>query len=120
MLAVSFGLTVLAALIGGVLAMLQFRTSPPAWPLGAMHGLFGVGGLLGLLVALRGPPRGVGVGVGSFGYIAAILLGLALSVGMALAFVRLGGRRPPHLLIGIHATLAISGGIVLAAYALVG
>jgi len=73
-----------------------------------------------LLIALAGPPRGVAMGVGAFGRIAAVLLALTLLAGLGILVVRLRRRRVPALLIGMHATIAISGVVVLAAYALVG
>ena len=120
MLALAFGLLLITALFGGALAALHQRQRPPAWQLGAMHGGLGVIGLGALLLALRGPPRGVAMGVGSFGQISAVLLAMALLAGLAILIVRLRVRRVPGLVIGIHATIAISGVVILAAYTLVG
>ena len=120
MLALSLTLITAAASIGGALAWLHLRTTPPSWRLGTLHGLLGVGGLVGLLFALRGPPRGTTAGVGSFGYLGAGLLAVAFFVGLGIALARLGHRDVASLLIGIHATFAVAGVVVLAAYALVG
>jgi hypothetical protein len=120
MLALSFGLLLITALFGSVLAVRQRHPTPPAWPFGASHGVLGAIGLIMLLLALRGPPRGEAMGVGAFGRIAAVLLAMALLAGLAILVVRLRHRRTPGLLIGIHATLAISGVVILAAYTLVG
>jgi hypothetical protein len=60
------------------------------------------------------------MGVGAFGRIAAVLLAMALLAGLAIVAIRLRRRRVPGLVIGIHATLAVSGVVILAAYALVG
>jgi hypothetical protein len=55
-------------------------------------------------------------GAGSFGMIAAVLIALAAVVGFALFSARLRKRRLSGMLIGIHATLAISGFVVLIVY----
>ncbi len=113
MLALSLWLVVVAAAIGGVLAA-RWRAM-----LGAAHALLGACGLLALLFALRGPPRGVAMGVGSFGDVAASLLVFALLVGLGIAAMRLRARPILGLVIGVHVTIAISGIVILAAYALV-
>jgi hypothetical protein len=120
MLALSFGLLLITALFGSVLAALQRHRTPRAWPFGASHGALGAIGLITLLLALRGPPRGEAMGVGGFGRIAAALVAMALVAGLAILAVRLRRRRIPGLIIGIHATLAVSGVVILAAYTLVG
>ncbi len=85
-----------------------------------MHGLPGVTGLATLLLALRGPARGEALGVGAFGRIAALLLSVGVVAGLAVLLVRLRARRVPALIIGIHATFAVSGVVILAAYIFVG
>jgi|ERR1700722_139142 hypothetical protein len=123
MLPLSFSLLVIVALLGSALAALHLRTGKatlPGWPLGLLHGLLGATGLALLLLALRGPLRGEAMGVGSFGRIAAVLLAMALLAGLATRAVRLRYGRIPGLIIGIHATIAVSGIVILAAYTLVG
>ena len=123
MLSLSFGLLLVTGLLGGGLAIAHLRagTGPvPNWRLGGLHALLGIAGLAVLLLSLRGPPRGEAMGVAGFGRIAAVLLSIALIAGLAILFLRLGRRRFPGLVIGVHATLAISGITVLAAYALMG
>jgi hypothetical protein len=123
MLLLSFSVLVAAALLGSCLAALHLPTGKamlPGWPLGLLHGLLGAAGLVMLLLALRGPPRGEAMGVGPFGRIAAVLLAMALLAGLATLAVRLRYGRVPGLAIGIHATIAISGVVILAAYTLVG
>ena len=85
-----------------------------------MHGLLGAAGLVALVFALQGPPRGEGLGVGPFGRIAAVLLALAVLLGLVLLSKRLRRRRMTSGPIGIHAMIAISGVVILAAYTLVG
>lgn len=122
MLPLSFVLLLIATLLGTALAALHLRAGradPPRWPLGALHGVLGTAGLAALLLALRGPPRGEAMGVEPFGRIAAVLLAVALLAGLVVLTARLRYRRVPGLAIGIHATLAVSGVVILAAYTLV-
>jgi hypothetical protein len=123
MLLLSFVLLLITASLGTALTALHLRGGPPRpprRPLGALHGLLGVAGLAALLLALRGPPRGEAMGVGAFGRISAILLAIAVVAGLAVLIARLRYRRAPGLVIGIHATIAVSGVVILAAYTLVG
>ncbi len=97
MLLLSFSVLVAAALLGSCLAALHLPTGKamlPGWPLGLLHGLLGAAGLVMLLLALRGPPRGEAMGVGPFGRIAAVLLAMALLAGLAIL------RRAPALWAG--------------------
>jgi hypothetical protein len=122
-LPLSFGLLLSAGLLGGVLAAMHLRPgNKPAtdWRLGVLHGVLGTIGFAGLLLALRGPTRGEAMGVAGFGQIAAILLGIALLAGVAVLVLRMRRRPIPGLVIGTHATIAVSGIVILAAYALVG
>ena len=92
----------------------------PPWSLAALHGLFAVGGLSCLALALRGPPRGLDQGVASFGIIAASLITLAALIGVALLTTRIFKTRIAGMMIGIHTTLAVGGYVILAAYVLLG
>ena len=122
MLNAAFALLGVAVLLGSALALLHLRAgaAAPPWPLGALHGFIAIIGLGLLALALRGPPRGLAQGTGSFGTIAAVLIALAATVGLAQLAARLRQRRLPGLLIGVHATLAIGGFVVLLAYVLAG
>jgi hypothetical protein len=122
MLLASLGLLLIAAVLGSVLAALSFRPEvpPPAPIYGALHGCLGAGGFAALLLALRGPPRGLAMGVGSFGDIAAVLLAVALLAGLIMLAIRSRARQMSGLVIGVHATIAISGIVILAAYTLMG
>jgi hypothetical protein len=110
-----------AVLAGTVLAFWHLRAAeglarPPGWA-GIAHGLCGVVGLALLLMALHGSPRAVAEGAGSFGTIAAWLFGTALLVG-GMIWVR--RRRGPTLTIILHAALAVTGWVLLLAWASLG
>jgi hypothetical protein len=122
MLPLSFALVLIAAALGAALVWLHLRpgATRPGWRLGALHGALGAGGLATLLLSLEGPPRGEALGVGPFGRIAAVLLVLALAMGLVLLLIRQRRGRLTSGPIGIHALIAISGVVILAAYTLVG
>jgi hypothetical protein len=120
MLLLSLVLLLIAALLGTALAVLHLLARPPGWAPGALHGLLGLAGFGVLVLALRGPPRGQALGVAEFGRIAAVLLGVALLAGAVVLATLLRYRRVPGLVIGLHATIAVSGVVILAAYTLVG
>jgi hypothetical protein len=121
MLIAAFVTLGVAVLLGATLAVLYLRaaTVPAApWPLAALHGLLGIGGLCCLVLALRGPPRGVDLGVASFGAIGAALMALAALAGLGVMLTHRLKRRRAGTLLGLHASLAISGFVILAAYLL--
>jgi hypothetical protein len=122
MLIAAFVILGVAVLIGSVLAVLHLQTgsSTPPWSLAALHGLLAVGGLSCLALALRGPPRGLDQGVASFGIVATSLITLAALIGVALLAKRIFKTRISGMMIGIHATLAVSGFVILTAYVLLG
>lgn len=111
-------LITIAVLAGSLVAVLHMREGAPmpAWPLGVMHGLIGLGGLALLGLTLRGPARGAGQGTQGFGLAAAAVLAVAALVGLALLAARLRKRRVNRGLIAVHATIAVTGFVVLAAY----
>jgi hypothetical protein len=112
-----------AVLLGCWLAVMHLRTDgavAPPWTLAALHGLVAVAGLGCLVLALRGPPRGLAQGTAGFGMIAAALMAAAALLGAGFLAARLRKRRLPGLLIGIHATLAVSGFVILTVYVLAG
>ena len=122
MLTAAFVILGIAVLLGCLLAVLYLRTEGAAapWPLAALHGLVAVGGLFCLALALHGPLRGVEQGTASFGIIAVTLIGSAALIGVGSLVTHLLKRRLPGILIGIHATLAVGGFVILAAYVFVG
>jgi hypothetical protein len=119
MLTAAFVILACAVALGALLAVLHLRTqrtAAPPWPLAALHGIAAVGGLGCLALALRGPPRGVELGTASFGVIAAVSFALAALLGAKLLAARVLDRPIGGAAIGIHATLAVSGFVILAAY----
>lgn len=113
----------IAVLFGSWLAVLHFDGRPPErapWPLALMHAALALGGYALLAVALRGPARGADQGTAAFGLTAAALLAVAIAAGLGI-FVRFRVRRKgASALVGIHAALAVSGIVILAAYVLSG
>ena len=127
MLSAAFVILAVAAALGAVLAVLHLRTnrmmtSPrqPRWPLGALHGILALIGLGCLALALRGPPRGLQQGTASFGIIATVLFVLAALLGARLLAARLFNKPIGGGTIAVHATLAVSGFVILAAYVFAG
>lgn len=123
MLLLSFLLLLAAALVGTVLGVVHLaagRAASVPWPAWVAHALLGVAGFGVLLLALGGPPRGAAMGVSSFGRFAAVALVAALLVGGAILSGRLRRRPVSVLTLGLHATLAVGGVVVLAAYVSMG
>jgi hypothetical protein len=122
MLIAAFYILGIAVLAGAALAILYLRSggAAPPWWLAAMHVVLALTGLGCLLLALRGPSRGLEQGTGSFGTIAAVLITLAALAGAALLAARIAKRRPAELLVGAHATLAVGGFVILAVYVFAG
>lgn len=122
MLHLAFIVLLIAGAFGGGLAVWHLRpqAAPPPWALGAVHGVVGSVGLVLLLLALRGPPRGAAAGVAGFGKAAAAVLTIALIAGLAALATHLRRRAIGGLFIAIHASMAIGGIVVLAAYTFAG
>jgi putative copper export protein len=70
-----------------------------------------------LLLALRGPARGVAAGAGSFGVTAAVVFAAALATGVVVLVTRRNG---PAVTMAIHSGLAITGYVLLVAWYSVG
>jgi hypothetical protein len=120
----SFLLLGTGVVLGSTLAVLYLRTAgaaAPPWLLSGLHGFLALGGFGCLLLAtLGGPERGLETGTASFGAVAAVLIALAAVAGSGILVLRLLKKRLTGLLIGVHATLAVSGFIFLTAYIFVG
>ena len=111
-----------AVVLGAALFVMHLRGSgaakPAPWRLAALHGLLGVGGLACLILALGNPPPRIDQGTAGFGAISVAVLAVAAFLGAGIFVLRLANKRAGAL-IGIHATLAIGGFVILAAYVLV-
>lgn len=119
MLVSAFILLAIAILVGSALAVLYLHSdgaATPPWSFAALHGLLAIIGLCCLALSLRGPPRGLEQGTASFGMIATALITLAALAGAGLLAARILKKRIAGTIIGIHATLAVTGFVILAAY----
>ena len=114
--------TIVVLLGAGLAIQIMRRPShAPSRALAWLHGsaaLLSYGVLVGALLA--GPPRGAATGTQSFGVTAAGLLLLAALIGIASLALHLVRRRMPGIAIGIHASVAIFGYVILAVYLLAG
>ncbi|MBX3429634.1 MAG: hypothetical protein KF779_08640 [Hyphomonadaceae bacterium] len=114
MLVISLALFAVAALFGVYMIVRVFKGALPAWPAAILHGLFAATGLVLLLYTafISGAPAPMLVTV------AAGLLLIAALGGFALVSFHLRKQAPPRVLAGIHAIVAVSGFLCLAAAAL--
>jgi hypothetical protein len=112
----------IVVLLGGALAI-QIMRRPTHAPSRVLVWLHGIAALLSygvLIVALMGPARGAATGTQSFGLVAAVLLLLAAVIGIVSLGLHLVRRRMPGIVIGIHASIAVFGYVILAVYLLAG
>jgi hypothetical protein len=109
----------IAVAVGSVLGLWHLRAadggSRPPVVAGISHGIVGTVGLGALLLALRGPMRGVATGVSSFGTVAAVLFAAAALTGVVLLSWRRNG-----VVMAIHAGIAITGYAIVLAWAWLG
>lgn len=118
MLQLTFAFIILAvaAAVGALLAIpfLRGREVRRAhWAVTLGHGVVGAAGFAVLIVGLwRGVPAS-GMGTAGFGPAAAVLIGLAVVLGVSIALASFGRRRPGAALVAVHASLAIAGLVVL-------
>lgn len=101
--------------VGTILALWHLRAtelaSRPPLAAGIAHGIVGTVGLIVLVWASRGPPRGADAGVASFGVVSAWLFFAAVVTGAATLALR---RKP--VMMAIHAGIAITGFVLLLAW----
>ena len=112
----------IVVLLGAALAI-QVLRRPASAPSRVLVWLHGIAALLSygvLVVALMGPARGAASGTQSFGLTAAILLLVAAAIGLLSLVLHYRRRRMPGVAIGVHASVAIVGYVILAVYRLAG
>ncbi len=122
MLRLSLILLGIAMLFGFGLAALHLRESDKAPPLLARvaHGALGAAGLAALLLTLGQPAQGVNEGVGTFRLDAVVLLGAALLLGLGILVTFRVAPKSAGAVIALHATIAMFGLAILAAYVSLG
>ncbi len=122
MLRLSLILLGIAMLFGFGLAALHLRESAKAPPLLARvaHGVLGAAGLVALLLTLGQPAQGVNEGVGTFRLDAVVLLGAALLLGLGILVTFRVAPKSAGAVIALHATIAMFGLAILAAYVSLG
>ena len=122
MVTVALILLLIAVLFGCWLAFLHFDGRPPAGVPGVlalMHAGPAVVGFLLFAVSFRGhPSSAVSEGTAVFGTTALGLLAAAAAIGVALLVRFRIRKKGAEALVGIHATLAVSGIVILAVYVL--
>jgi hypothetical protein len=105
--------------VGMTLAVIALMApaKPPARILASLHGLLVTAGYAILIDALMTEPaRGTMTGTQSFGLVAAVLLGIAIALGIASLVLHMRQRRMPGVMIGVHASVAIAGYVMLFVY----
>jgi len=109
-------------LFGFVLAALNLRTSDRAPPflVRLAHGVLGGTGLAALLLTMGEPAHGANHGVGTFRIDAMVLLGTALLMGLGILVTFRVAPKSAGAMIALHATIAMFGLAILAAYASLG
>ncbi|MDD2877566.1 MAG: hypothetical protein PHT60_09375 [Acidiphilium sp.] len=118
-----FGILVVAAALGGYLASGYLRDIPPSnvnRMIGVVHGAIGTLGFMGLVVALARPEPLATIGLRGFGRGAEVLLGLALGFGLLVVLASWQGKRPSGLVIGVHASVAITAIVLVSAIVVLG
>jgi len=108
----AFYLLCAAVVIGGGLTVPYLRGASKRlpWPIGVMHGVLGAVGVAALVLVLRSGLPPSEMGTTGFAPAAAVLLGIALSLGLVIGLRR---RRPAGVLVAVHASVAIAGFVVL-------
>jgi hypothetical protein len=110
------GIVVLIGLVLGSLYILYESPPTRVMTIGWLHGVLGATGVIVLLLALRGPARGVAQGAGAFGWVSGAMLTATLAGGLLIVLIHMRRRAVPPLLIAMHGTLGVAGYVLLAAY----
>ena len=108
----AFYVLCLAVALGCVLASPYLRGAKKRlpWPIAVVHGVLGAVGVAALVLVLRSGLPPSEMGTTGFAPAAAVLLGIALSLGLVIGLRR---RRPAGLLVAVHASVAVAGFVVL-------
>ena len=122
-LTLAFLAVTIVVLLGAALAIQIMRRPdrPPPRVLVWLHGiaaLIGYGLLADSLIA--GPPRGAATGTQSFGLMAAILLLVAAVIGLLSLWLHYRRKRMLGIAVGVHASVAVFGYVILSVYLLAG
>jgi hypothetical protein len=122
MLRLSLILLGIAMLFGFWLAALHLRESGKAPPMLVRlgHGIIGAAGLGALLLTLDSPAQGENAGVGTFRLDAVVLLVAALLLGLGILLTFRIAPKSAGAVIALHATVAMFGLAILAAYVSLG
>jgi hypothetical protein len=122
MLRLSLILFFITMLFGFVLAAMNLRTSDKAPPLlmRATHGVLGAAGLAALFLTMGTPAVGANAGVGPFRMDAVVLLSAALLLGLGILVTFRIAPKSAGAVIALHATIAMFGLAILAAYVSLG
>ena len=113
----------LTATLGGYLSIGYLRGTPPpaaGWMLGLVHGVVGAAGLLELVIGLDRHPPPASAGVAGFGVGAEALLGLAILLGLLVIMAAWRGKRLSGVVIGAHASVAITAIVLVSAIVALG
>jgi hypothetical protein len=117
----------IVVILGAALAIQILRRAShvPSRLLAWLHGIAALLSYGVLIVALSGASRGqqargAATGTQSFGLTAAILLLVAALVGILSLVLHQRRKRMPGIAIGVHASVAIFGYVILAVYLLAG
>jgi hypothetical protein len=108
----------LAAALGGYLSIGYLRGTPPpaaGWMLGLVHGVVGATGLLELFIGLGGRRNLAAHGVAGFGIGAEVLLGIAILLGLLVIVAGWRGKRLSGIVIGTHASVAVTAIVLVSA-----
>jgi hypothetical protein len=115
MILLAFAVLSLAVVIGSGLAI-QFMRGKAVrrlhWAVGLVHALVGIAGMVPLVIVVRRGAPASAMGTGSFAAYSAGLFGSALILGLVIALYA-WRRRPPGIVVGAHASLAIAGYVLL-------
>lgn len=113
------GLTVVFG-VALLVSVLRRPAREPSRLFVALHGHAALFGLGALLAALSYPAMGAATGTQSFRAIGAVLLFLAAGLGLASLWLHWRRRSLQGFWVGAHATVAITGYVLLAVYLLAG